>query len=135
MPDGDSGGRHDLLTVSVAAGESGPVITLSGEADMATATQLSAPITAVLARGTRCLTIDASELSFADSMSVRILVLAAKTLKERGGGLVLLHPQSAVARILEIMCADQVITIRARPTASQSQRPQHADDAIRPEAG
>ena len=88
------------------------MITLSGEADMATAAQLSAPITALLARGTRYLTIDASELGFADSMSIRILVLAARTLKERGGGLVLVRPQPAVARILELMGADQVITIR-----------------------
>ena len=67
------------------------MIRLSGEADMATVAQLSAPITALLARGTRCLTIDASELGFADSMSTRILVLTAKTLKERGGALVLMR--------------------------------------------
>jgi len=112
MPDGDGAGPQGTLRASVAAGESGPVITLSGEADMATAAQLSAPITALLARGTRYLTIDASELGFADSMSIRILVLAARTLKERGGGLVLVRPQPAVARILELMGADQVITIR-----------------------
>jgi anti-sigma B factor antagonist len=112
MPGGDSAAPLGMLTASVAAGESGPVMTLSGEADIATAAQLSALVTAQLARGTRCLTIDVSELSFADSMSIGILVLAARTLKERGGGLVLLRPQQVVARILEIMGADQVITIR-----------------------
>jgi anti-anti-sigma factor len=112
MPDRDRVIPADMLTASVAAGASGPVITLCGEADMATIAQFRAPITAQLARGTRCLTIDVSQLSFADSMSIRILVLAAKTLKERGGDLVLLRPQPAVARILEIMGADQVITIR-----------------------
>ena len=101
-----------MLTASVGSGESGPLIVLSGEADLTSAGQLSALITAQLSRGTRQLTIDASELSFADSMSIRTLVLAARTLNERGGGLVLLRPRPVVARILEIMGADQAITIR-----------------------
>jgi len=103
-----------MLTALVAAGESGPVIVLSGEADLTCAGQLSALITAELARETRQLTVDVSELSFADSTSIRILVLAVKTLKERGGGLVLVRPQPAVARILELSGADQVITIAGR---------------------
>lgn len=112
MPDGDRAGPQGPLTVSVAAGASGPVIVLSGQADLTCVGRLSAPITAHLASGTRRLTIDAAELSFADSMSIRILLLAAKTLKERGGGLVFLRPQPAVARILEILGADQVMAIR-----------------------
>jgi anti-anti-sigma factor len=58
------------------------------------------------------LTIDVSGLSFADSASVRVLVLAARTLKKRGGGLVLLRPQRGVARMLEITGADQMIKVR-----------------------
>ena len=58
------------------------------------------------------LTIDVSGLRFADSASVRVLVLAARTLKERGGGLVLLRPQHGVARLLDITGADQMITVR-----------------------
>jgi anti-anti-sigma factor len=53
-----------------------------------------------------------SELSFADSASIRVLVLAARTLRQRGGALVLLRPQGALARMLEIMGADQLLTIR-----------------------
>jgi anti-anti-sigma factor len=112
MPDGDSTARQGMLTALVGSGESGPLIVLSGEADLTSAGQLSALITAQLSRGTRQLTVDASELSFADSMSIRLLILAARTLNERGGGLVLLRPRPVVARILEIMGADQAITIR-----------------------
>ena len=61
---------------------------LSGETDIATVAELSELVTAQLAGGTVHLTIDVSGLSFADSASVRVLVLAARTLKERGGGLV-----------------------------------------------
>lgn len=99
---------------SVSAGESGPVITLSGEVDLSTITELSDLITAQLAGGTVHLTIDVSGMSFADSASMRVLMLAAMTLRKRGGGLVLLRPQPALARLLDIMDADQVITVQGQ---------------------
>jgi anti-anti-sigma factor len=101
------------LEASVADGESGPVITLAGEADTTSVAQLSALITVQLSSGTRHLTIDVSGLSFADSATIQALVLAAKTLKERGGTLVLLRPQPTVARVLALTGAEQVFTIRA----------------------
>ena len=78
------------LRASVAAGESGPVIVLSGEADIASA----------------------------DSMAVQVLVVAAKILRARGGGLVLFRPQRQVARTLTLMAADQLITIRGGAEAT-----------------
>lgn len=99
---------------SVSAGVSGPVITLSGEVDLSTIAELSELITAQLSAGTRELTIDVAGMSFADSASMRVLMLAAMTLRKRGGGLVLLRPQPALARLLDIMDAGQVITIRCR---------------------
>lgn len=99
---------------SVSAGESGPVITLSGEVDLSTITELSDLITAQLAGGTVHLTIDVSGMSFADSASMRVLMLAAMTLRKRGGGLVLLRPQPALVRLLDIMDADQVITVQSQ---------------------
>jgi anti-anti-sigma factor len=105
------------LRSAVSAGESAPVITLSGETDMTTVAELSELVTAQLSGGTLHLTVDASGLSFADSVSVRVLVLAAKTLRQRGGGLVLLHPQRVLTRMLEVMGADQMITIRGETEA------------------
>jgi anti-sigma B factor antagonist len=102
---------------SVSAGESGPVITLSGEADLSTITELSDLVTAQLAGGTVHLTIDVSGMNFADSASMRVLMLAAMTLRERGGGLVLLRPRPALARLLDIMDADQVITVQGQAGA------------------
>jgi anti-sigma B factor antagonist len=100
------------LDVSVAAGPSGPVITLSGETDLVSLVQLSTLISGQLSGGTLELTIDASGLRFADTASIRTLILAARTLNERGGRLVLLHPQRAVARILAILGAADMFTIR-----------------------
>jgi anti-sigma B factor antagonist len=101
-----------LLKASVAAGESGPVVTLSGEADLASARELSDILTTQLAGGAQRLMVDLSGLRFADSASVRALVLAGKTLRERGGTLVLARPQRAVARVLELMGVDQLLVMQ-----------------------
>lgn len=108
-----------MLRASVQAGESGPVIVLAGEADLTCAKQLDTLITGQLAGGTRQLTIDVSGLRFADSASIRTLVLAARTLTERGGRLVLLDPQKSVARVLALLGADQMVTIRRKTPAGQ----------------
>ena len=102
------------LGASVADGESGPLITLSGEADLTSAAQLNALVTVQLSGGTRHLTIDVSGASFVDSAAIRVLVLAARTLKERGGTLVLLHPQPAVVRLLAVTGAEQMFAINGQ---------------------
>ena len=58
-----------------------------------------------------------SGLSFADSAAMQTLALAARTMKERGGTLVLLHPQPAVARLLALTGAEQVSATRGRSPA------------------
>ena len=101
-----------LLEISVAAGEAGPVLTLSGEADLTTVAELTEALTAQLAIGAPHLTVDLSRLRFADSAVIRALVLADRTLKQRGGGLALAYPQPVVARALSLLGVDQAIEIR-----------------------
>jgi len=60
----------------------------------------------------RRLTVDASGLSFLDSASVRVLVLAARALRGRHGTLVLARPQPVVTRLLEITGADRLLDVR-----------------------
>jgi anti-anti-sigma factor len=101
-----------MLEVSVAAGESGPVLMLSGETGPGSKAQLSALLARQLAGGTRHLTVDVSGLRFADPAGLRALVLAAVLLKDRGGSLVLLRPQEPVARALALTGAGHMFTIR-----------------------
>ena len=75
------------------AGADGPVVVLSGEADTTTATVLREMLAALLDTGARLVTIEAAGLSFLDSASMRVLVLAARALKGRHGRLVLARPQ------------------------------------------
>jgi anti-sigma B factor antagonist len=100
------------LSASIAVGESGPLITLSGEIDITNLAELSEVLTDPRVNGTAHLTIDASGLSSADSMAARALALTAKILKERGGGMVLLRPHQAIVRILKLTGADRMMTIR-----------------------
>jgi anti-anti-sigma factor len=107
-----------VLQTSVTAGPSGPVIILSGEADRTCVGQLAGLIGALIPMrldGERQeLTIDASGLSYADSASIRELTFAARTMRKRGGSLVLLHPQQPVARMLALLGADQMVTVRGQ---------------------
>jgi anti-anti-sigma factor len=101
-----------LLEISVAAGDAGPVMMLSREADLTTAAELTEALSAQLASGARQLTVDLSRLRFADSAVIRALVLAGRTLKDRGGGLALVYPQPVVARALSLLGVDQAIEVR-----------------------
>ena len=104
-----------LLQTSVAAGASGPLIVLSGVADISTITQLSGVITSQLSEITRQLMmIDVSGLRFADSAAIALLLLVARTLKGQGGSMVLIRPQPAVAQAVTLADPDQIITIQGR---------------------
>ena len=100
------------LRTSASAGENGPVVVLSGEADTTTAALLREMLETLLDTGTRMVTVDASELSFLDSASLRVLVLAARALQGRHGALVLARPQPLVARVLEITGADKLLEVQ-----------------------
>jgi anti-anti-sigma factor len=120
-----------MLKAWVEAGDSGPVIMLAGEADMTGARQLDTLIAGQLAGEIRQLVIDVSGLRFADSASIRTLALTARTLKERGGSLVLLDPQPSVARVMALLGVDQLVTIRKGPHRATA-GDQHGDGGPAP---
>ncbi len=106
-----------LLEITMAAGDCGPVMKLSGECDVSVAGRLSDAVDAQLSGGTRHLVMDVSELRFADSASIRVLVRAHQVLAARGGGLELAFPQPVVAAALSLLGVDQVLTVRTRAGA------------------
>lgn len=101
-----------VLRTSASDGADGPVVMLSGEADTTTAALLREMLEAQLDTGARLVTVDASGLSFLDSASLRVLVLAARVLQERHGTLVFARPQPLVARMLEITGADRILEVQ-----------------------
>jgi anti-sigma B factor antagonist len=116
-----------LLHSWIAAGQFGPLIVLSGSADVSTAATLTGVISEQVSEAGRHLMIDVSRLGFADSSSIWLLVIAARTLIGGGGSMTLIRPQPAVAKMLALVDADQVITILGetlpRPEGSAEKMP------------
>ena len=112
------------LQSSVVLGPAGPVVVLAGEADAQSAGQLREVLVSQLWRGGRRLVVDVSQLRYVDSESVRVLAVAAKMLREQNGELVLWRPQTAVAKLLDLMGANRVITVE-----------EPSDEMLRAEAG
>jgi anti-sigma B factor antagonist len=104
-----------LLQVSLTEAASGPLVVLSGEADLTTLAELNRALDEQIRAGARLVTVDLSGLRFADSASVVALAHAARALRNRGGDLELLHPQEAVARVLSLTGVDQALTVRGAP--------------------
>ena len=104
------------LEIRVDAGELGPVLHLSGEADLSVAGQVSDALNTQISAGARHLTVDLSGLRFADSAAIGTLVDAHLTLKNQGGTLELSGVQPAVARALSLLGVDQVIAVRPQPS-------------------
>jgi anti-anti-sigma factor len=102
-----------VLRISASDGPDGPVVMLTGEADATSAPALGDMMAAQLDSEAQLVTIDASGLSFLDSASLRVLVMAARALQARHGTLVLEAPQPVVARMLEITGADRLLEVRA----------------------
>ena len=100
------------LRISASAGADGPVVALSGEADATTTEMLREMLATQLSTGARQVTVDASGLSFMDSASLRVLVLAARALQARHGTLLFACPQPVVARLLEITGADKLLDVQ-----------------------
>ncbi|HEY2289044.1 MAG TPA: STAS domain-containing protein [Streptosporangiaceae bacterium] len=96
------------LQVSVVSGESGPVLVLAGEADLTSITRLDEALTAHLSGQTVRLTIDATNLRFADLASVRSLATAARKASSRAGSVTLLNPQPPIVKLLDLLCIDGI---------------------------
>ena len=109
------------LEVSTATGASGPVLVLAGEADFTSITRLDEALTAQISGHAVQLTIDASNLRYADSASMRTLVIAAMKARTQAGSVTLLDPQPAVARMLNLLCIDEMFSIGRRAAGETHQ--------------
>jgi anti-anti-sigma factor len=102
------------LQVSVVSGESGPVLVLAGEADLTSVARLEEALAPQTSGQAVQLTIDATDLRYADSASVRTLVMAALKVRSRAGSVTPLNPQPPVARMLDLLCLDEIFAVRSQ---------------------
>ena len=101
-----------LLEIHMTVTEAGPVLTLSGEADVTTVARLEEALDGQVTPVTRTLLVEVSGLRFADSATIGALIRVARRLGDQAGRLVLLNPQPAVARTITLLGVDQLLTLR-----------------------
>jgi anti-anti-sigma factor len=87
-------------------------LVLSGELDLSNADQLDEALTPLVDRG-GTVTLDLSDLTFADSSGIGVLMRAARN-ADGAVALVLLNPRPNVAKVFRIMGLDQMPSLEVR---------------------
>lgn len=102
--------------------DDGPVgvIAVRGQADLHTAPELRAAITAALDRGASGLVIDLSDATFVDSMTLGVLLGAVKRLRPRGGKVAVVCVSPHIRRIFEITLLDRVFALHETLDAARA---------------
>src|SRR5579875_1287286 len=105
------GGVEDQLRVSVRGGDAYTVVTLAGESDVYSYDQLRGALETEASRGVALLIVDLSGQEFMDSTGVQVLLDIRVMMTGHGGQLALAAPQTTVARVLNLVGADQLISV------------------------
>lgn len=87
------------------------VVGLTGEVDATNSDDLHNLLDSVVRERPPLLLVDVSGLGFMDSTGLRMLLRASRVLDQQGGVLGLVSPQAAVARVLQLTRADQLIPV------------------------
>lgn len=85
-------------------------VVLTGRLDISGAEAVALPL-AALSGAKDAIAIDMAGVSFIASIGLRHLVTAAKTVGRRGGRLVLLNPNAAVAEVIEMSGLSDLLPI------------------------
>jgi len=96
------------MSLKIALDEQSPLltITLSGRLDSNTAPELDEVLNGILTNTTIArLTFDLGQLVYLSSAGVRCFVRARKAIEPRGGNVVIVNPQPAVRKVLDIVKA------------------------------
>lgn len=85
---------------------------VSGELDLSTAEELRSAVEARLDGETVAeVVLDMASVSFIDSSGLNTLIAVQRSVRERGGRLVVRAPSRTVRRLFEITAIDRVITV------------------------
>lgn len=99
----------DTFSVEVSRTPDGRLIVARGELDGAEAGAVQSLIDD--AEPSERVTLDVSELTFIDSMGLRMLVDWHRRLQQLGGQLVIQHPSVPVERVLAVTQLDQILNV------------------------
>lgn len=90
------------------------VVSVTGEADMVTASEIERELWQVLKLGGRSVAVDLVEVGFIDSTALGLLLRFQPRFRARGGDLVIVSDDRRVLRTLEITGLDRIFRIEQR---------------------
>lgn len=90
------------------------VVSVIGEADMATAPKIEHELLDVLQRGGRSVALDLVEVAFIDSTALGLLLRFQPQFRARGGDLVIVSDDRRLLRTFEITGLDRLFRIEQR---------------------
>ena len=96
---------------TVEAEGSVSMISVRGQADLHTASDLRGAISGAIDRGAVHLVVDLSEATFIDSMTLGVLLGAVKRLRPAGGTVSVVCDDPHIRRIFEITLLDRVFAL------------------------
>jgi anti-sigma B factor antagonist len=102
----------DLLSASVWAGPSYTLVRLTGEWDVTASDQLRDLLADQVRAGARDLVVDLSDVAFLDLACLYALLDGARMAERAGGTLQLTSPQSVIVRLISLLGAGPLITVR-----------------------
>ncbi|WP_034293031.1 STAS domain-containing protein [Herbaspirillum sp. RV1423] len=87
------------------------VVTLTGKINSVNAAQVESDIMGQVSNGERALLLDMDALEYISSAGLRVVLLAAKKLKQSGGVLVLYGMQSQIREVFDISGFLNILTV------------------------
>lgn len=85
----------------------------AGRLDGTNAATHEQALLALVSEGAQTLTVDLSELDYISSAGLRVLLVAAKAAKGKGGSVVLSAPKPAILEVLKISGFDKILQVQA----------------------
>jgi len=99
------------LRVEVSGPAEAPLVTVSGELDVATSPRLRRHLDDAVDAGARDVRVDLSLVGFMDSSGLGTLMAVHHRLREHGGNITIVGATPAVRKILEITALDEVFVL------------------------
>ncbi len=109
---------EQAFDISEREGTAAPVVSVSGEIDVATAPSLRNRLQARVAGGDTTVVVDLAHVSFLDSTALGVLVGALKRCREAGGDLRLVITEPRILKVFEITGLTEVFSIH--PTVDEA---------------
>lgn len=105
----------DMTTEDIAAGCT--KVVLRGRFDTTGAILIEMPFNALTSEK-RAIVVDLSAVNFLSSYGIRVLLVGAKTIKGKGGRLVIWCPDGNVAKVLQAAGTDTLIPVHSTEDAA-----------------